>query len=175
MQMNRTLVGLTVALMLLAGGLTFNTEARKSQTSRKKQVRVYLPKEGDAADVSNNHFNLHPVIRSVNPRAPLRQALEALLAGPTPREKRQGFQEHDVTGLYLVKVAIKDAGTAYASFAHRKDWLGWSGDLSAAAFRDGVERTLKQFPNVRRTVVCVDGTENFHDESTDIEKKCPKF
>ena len=90
-------------------------------------------------------------------------------------EERQGFQRHDVNGLYLVKVAIKGAGTAYASFAHRKDWAGWSGDLSPAAFRDGVERTLKQFPNVRRTVICVDGIENFYDESGDAEKKCPKF
>jgi hypothetical protein len=104
----------------------------------------------------------------------MRPALEALLAGPTPQEKRQGFQEHDVRGMYLVKVAVKDS-TAYASFAHRKDWAGWSGDLSPAAFRDGVERTLRQFPNVRRTVICVDGIENFYDESGDAEKKCPQF
>jgi hypothetical protein len=114
------------------------------------------------------------VMRSVNPSAPMRPAIEALLAGPTPQEKRQGFQAHDVTGLYLVKVAIKDA-TAYASFAHRKNWAGWSGDLSPSAFRGGVERTLKQFPNVRRTVICVDGIENFYDESGDTEKKCPNF
>lgn len=174
MPINRTRAGLILTLILLAGVLTFQAEARKSPAVQKKQVRVYLPKDGDSADVNNNPFNLQPVMRNVNRAAPMRPALEALLAGPTPQEKRQGFQGHDVTGLYLVKVAVKDA-TAYASFAHRKTWAGWSGDLSPAAFRDGVEKTLRQFPNVRRTVICVDGIENFYDESGDAEKKCPEF
>lgn len=175
MPLNRTRVSLIVALILLASGLIFQAEARKCLAVQKKQVRVYLPKDGDSSDPGKNPFNLQPVMRSVNRAAPLRPALEALLAGPTPQEQRQGFQEHDVTGLYLVKVAVKDAGTAYASFAHRKSWAGWSGDLSPAAFRDGVERTLKQFPNVRQTVICVDGIVNFYDESGGPEKKCPNF
>lgn len=176
MARNRRSACLIVLLSLLTGGLAVQVEARWKNLSRqRKQVRVYLPKEGDARDASSNPFNLHPVMRSVNSGAPMRPALLALLAGPTPREKRQGFQDHDVRGLYLVKVAIKDGGTAYASFAHRKSWAGWSGDLSPAAFRDGVERTLLQFPNVRRTVICVDGTENFYDESGAAEKKCPPF
>jgi hypothetical protein len=174
MSFNRIRVILTVALILLAGGLTFQVADWQSQASQKKQVRVYLPKDGDSADVNNNPFNLQPVMRSVNPAAPMRPVIEALLAGPTAEEKRQGFQAHDVNGLYLVKAAIKDA-TAYASFAHRKNWAGWSGDLSPAAFRSGVEQTLKQFPSVRRTVICVDGIENFYDESGDAEGKCPNF
>ncbi|HEX8922982.1 MAG TPA: hypothetical protein VF766_16020 [Pyrinomonadaceae bacterium] len=174
MQRKRTRAHLIVALILLIVGLAFQAEARKHPLSQKKQVRVYLPKDGDSANPSSNPFNLQPVTRSVNPAAPLRPALEALLAGPTAQEKRQGFQGHDVGGIYIVKVAVKDA-TAYASFAHRKTWAGWSGDLSPAAFRDGVERTLKQFPNVSRTVVCVDGIENFYDESGGPEKKCPRF
>jgi Sporulation and spore germination len=174
MKMNRTRWVLIVALSLLAGGLTFKAEARRNLSFQKKRVRVYLPKDGDSVDVNSNPFNLQPVTRSVNPAAPLRPALEALLAGPTPQEKRQGFQAHDVKGLYIVKVAVKNS-TAYASFAHRRSWPGWSGDLSPAAFRDGVERTLKQFPNVRQAVICVDGVENFYDESGDAEKKCPQF
>jgi hypothetical protein len=163
-------------LSLLAGGLALQVEARWKNLSRqRKQVRVYLPKEGDASNVSSNPFNLHPVMRSVNRSAPMRPALLALLAGPTQQEMRQGFQGHDVRGLYLVKAAVKDGGTAYASFAHRKTWAGWSGDLSPAAFRSGVERTLLQFTGVRRTVICVDGTENFYDESGAAEKKCPPF
>jgi hypothetical protein len=174
--MKRMRASLSVALILLAGALALEAEARREGLPlQKKQVRIYLPKDGDSIDPGNNPFNLQPVMRSVNAAAPLRPAIEALLAGPTPQEKRQGFQEHDVKGLYLVKAAIKEPGTAYASFAHRKGWVGWSGDLSPAAFRDGVEKTLKQFSNVRRIVVCVDGAENFDDESTDTEKKCPEF
>lgn len=174
--MNRSGACLIVLLSLLAGGFALQAEAGRTGLSRqRKQVRVYLPKEGDASDVQSNPFNLQPVTRSVNAGAPLRPALEALLAGPTAQEKRQGFQSHDVSGLYLVKVAVKDGGTAYASFAHRKSWAGWSGDLSPAAFRDGVQRTLLQFTGVRRAVICVDGIENFYDESGDAEKKCPPF
>lgn len=175
MALNRIRVILTVSLILFAGGLTFQVAGWQGPASqKKKQVRIYLPKDGDSADVNNNPFNLQPVTRSVNAAAPMRPALEALLAGPTAGEERQGFQGHDVKGLYLVKVAIKNA-TAYASFAHRAGWAGWSGDLSPSAFRSGVERTLRQFPSVRQTVICVDGTENFYDESGDTEKKCPEF
>lgn len=166
---------LILSLGLLASGLAFQVYARKNLFPQRRQVYIYLPQEGDASDPRSNPFNLQPVPRSVNRKAPLRPALEALLIGPTAQEKLRGIQEHDVNGLYLVKVAIKDAGTAYASFAHRKSWAGWSGDLSASAFREGAERTLKQFPNVRRAVICVDGIENFDDERGDVEKKCPQF
>jgi hypothetical protein len=174
MPVKRRLVILLVAFILLAGGLTFQVKGWQPQASQKKQVLVYLPKDGDAANPNENPFNLQPVTRKVNQAAPLRPAIEALLAGPTPQEKRQGLQGHDVRGFYIVKVAVKD-GTAYVSFAHHKSWVGWSGDLSASAFRQGVERTLKQFPSVRQTIICVDGIENFSDETADAAKKCPNF
>jgi hypothetical protein len=174
MQIVRTPIILTAALVLIAGGQSFKTEAQSKQPARKIQVNVFLPKDGDAPDPSSNPSNLQPVRREVNAAAPVRPALEALLKGPTREEARSGFGGHDVRGLYIVKVAVK-SGTAYASFAHRKSWLGWSGDLSPLAFGDGVERTLMQFPGVRRTVVCVDGVVNFGDESGGPEKKCPNF
>jgi hypothetical protein len=174
MSINRTKSILAVALVLIAGGLALKAEAQtKGRASHKKPVQIFLPKDGDAPDPRSNPSNLQPVLREVNAAAPLRPAIEALLAGPTRKETRQGFGPHDVSGMYIVKVAVKD-GTAYASFVHR-NWAGWSGDLSALAFGDGVERTLRQFPGVRRTVVCVDGVVNFADESDGPEKKCPNF
>jgi hypothetical protein len=164
---------LIVTLILTAGLLTFSAEAQTSRPSRTKQVRVYFPKEGDSADPQNNPGNLQPVMRSVNAIAPLRPAIEALLAGPTSAEEREGFTALDVNGLSIVKVVVRQ-GTAYASFAHRRG-MGWAGDLSPLYFGDAVERTLKQFPTVRRTVVCVDGVVNFGDESGGPVKKCPKF
>ncbi|HUQ32278.1 MAG TPA: hypothetical protein VM095_09160 [Pyrinomonadaceae bacterium] len=174
MAINRTHVVLAVALVLITGGFAFRIEAQtKQQAARKKQVSIFLPKDGDAPDPRSNPSNLQPVMREVNAAAPLRPTIEALLAGPTQKETRQGFGGHDVRGMYIVKVAVKN-GTAYASFAHR-NWAGWSGDLSPLAFGDGVELTLKQFPGVRRTIVCVDGVVNFADESGGPEKKCPNF
>jgi hypothetical protein len=174
MSINRTRAILAVALVLITGGIVAKAEAQtKQRASKKKSVQIFLPKEGDAPDPRSNPSNLQPVIREVNAAAPLRPAIEALLAGPTRQETRQGFGGHDVRSLYIVKVAVKD-GTAYASFVHRNR-AGWSGDLSPLAFGDGVERTLKQFPGVRRTIVCVDGVVNFADESGGPEKKCPNF
>jgi Sporulation and spore germination len=169
----KPIYALLTAVFVLAVGLASTAGAQTNRSARKKQVQIYFPKEGDSADLQNNPSNLQPVTRMVNPSAPLRPALEALLAGPTAGEKRRGFMEHDTGGIYIVKVAIK-GDTAYASFAHRPG-RGWSGDLSPLAFEDGVERTLKQFPNVRRTVICVDGLVNFADESGDAEIKCPNF
>jgi hypothetical protein len=174
MSSNRTYLVLAFALIFIAGGFAFKAEAQtKQQASRKKQVSIFLPKEGDAAGPGSNPSNLQPVMREVNAAAPLRPTIEALLAGPTRKETRLGFGGHDVRGMYIVKVAVKN-GTAYAGFVHR-NWAGWSGDLSPLAFGDGVERTLKQFPGVRWTVVCVDGVVNFADESGGPEKKCPNF
>lgn len=168
MKTRRVLVMLAAALMLC--GLCF---AQVDKAARTTEVQVYFPKEGDSADMKNNPWNLQPVARTVPAAAPLRPAIEALLAGPTAEEKQQGFGELDVNGIYVVKVAVK-SGTAYASFAHRKG-TGWSGDLSPFSFGDAVEQTMKQFPHVRRAVVCVDGAVNFGDESGGPVKRCPKF
>lgn len=168
MKTKRVLVLLIAAMMM--SGLCF---AQADKSARGVEVQVYFPKEGDAADSNSNPWNLQPVARTVSAAAPLRPAIEALLAGPTDAEKQQGFGALDVDGIYVVKVAVKN-GTAYASFAHRKG-TGWSGDLSPFSFGDAVERTMKQFPHVRRAIVCVDGAVNFGDESGGPIKRCPKF
>jgi hypothetical protein len=172
MKLNRPLALFAALLILALCGSALDATAQTS--SRTKQVNIYLPKDGDSADPQNNPSNLQPVKRKVNAATPLRPAVEALLKGPTAAERRQGFGELDVRNIYLIKAAIKGK-TAYASFAHRKGWAGWSGDLSPLTFSDAVERTLKQFPNVTRAVVCSEGIVNFGDESGGPEKKCPKF
>jgi hypothetical protein len=174
MQINRTRVVLALALILMTGALAFKADAQgKQQSSKTKKVQLFFPKEGDSSDPRNNPSNLQPVERTVNAAAPLRPTIEELLKGPTPQEVRRGYSQLDVGGMSIVKVAVKN-GTAYAGFIHRK-WAGWSGDISPLAFGDAVERTLKQFPGVTRTVVCVDGVTNYADESGGPEKKCPKF
>ena len=162
-----------LAAALMLGGLCFGVGAQADKFSRTTEVQVYFLKEGDSADPDKNPWNLQPVARRVPAGAPLRPTIEALLKGPTAQEQGQGLGALDVNGIYIVKVAVK-GGTAYASFAHRKG-TSWLGDLTPATFGDAVERTMKQFPNVRRTVVCVDGAVNFGDESGGPVKRCPKF
>jgi hypothetical protein len=171
MRINRVLVLLAAAL--LSSGLCVGVRAQGAKSTRTIKAQVYFPKEGDSADMKNNPWNLQPVSRPVPAAAPLRPTIEALLKGPTPQEKAQGFGVLDTNGLYIVKVAVK-SGTAYVSFAHRKG-TAWLGDLSPFTFADAVARTMKQFPHVRRTVICADGITNFGDESGDPDKPCPKF
>src|SRR5689334_20754354 len=171
MKLKRPLALFAALLTLTLCGSAPDVAAQKS--SRKKQVSIYLPKNGDSPDPQKNPSNLQPVQRNVATSAPLRPTIEALLKGPTAGEEGQGFSGLDVNGIYIIKVAIRGK-TAYASFGHRKG-SGWSGDLSPFTFGDAVERTMKQFPGVSKTVVCVDGVTNFGDESGGPAKRCPKF
>ncbi|HJU54996.1 MAG TPA: GerMN domain-containing protein [Pyrinomonadaceae bacterium] len=171
MKIKRVIVMLTAALTL--SGLCLGASAQGAKSARTMEVQVYFLKEGDSADPDKNPWNLQPVARRVSAGAPLRPTIEALLKGPTAQERGQGLGALDVNGIYIVKVAVK-GGTAYASFAHRKG-TSWLGDLTPATFGDAVERTMKQFPNVRRTVICVDGVTNYGDESGDPDKPCPRF
>jgi hypothetical protein len=49
----------------------------------------------------------------------------------------------------------------------------FSGDNSPFIFRDAVELTAKQFPGVKKVLVCLDGVEDFWSESEEPAKKCP--
>lgn len=166
---------LFVSLLLLFG---FNqTRAQEGQSaqlmqpSAAREVFLYFPKDGESVDTRKNPFNLKVVTRKVSAGAPLRPTLEALLAGVTDEEANQGFRPLDTEGMRIVNLTIKNQ-TAYASFEHMKG-AGWGGDLSPATFRCAVERTIRQFPSVRRVRLCVDGAENFDTlESGEPVRKC---
>lgn len=145
--------------------------ARRRQSSTAREVLLYFPKDGDAADAQKNPFNLQAVRRKVGAGAPLRPTMEALLAGVTEEETDQGFRALDTERMRIVRLTIRNQ-TAYASFAHRKG-AGWAGDLAPATFRQAVERTIMQFPSIRRVHLCVDGAENFDTlESGERVRKC---
>lgn len=148
---------LFIAAVLLAlspstGALTLRGGATPSPLQRQKQVKVYFYTE-----TNPEYIDIGPVTRMVRAGAPARAALEALLAGPTRAEESRGFSGLIGAGvLRIVKLTISD-GTARAEFRSRKDWPGWPGDIAPARFQKAVEMTLRQFPNVRRVVVSVDG------------------
>ncbi|MGB9177842.1 MAG: GerMN domain-containing protein [Pyrinomonadaceae bacterium] len=147
------------------------TRAQQNPAPDVREVFLYFPKDGESGNSHKNPFNLQAVTRKVSPEAPLRPTLEALLAGVTDEEANQGFRPLDTEGMRIVGLMIKSR-TAYASFAHRKG-AGWGGDLSPATFRYAVERTIRQFPSVRRVRLCVDGAENFDTlESGERVRKC---
>lgn len=140
----------------------------------KQQVRIYLAKEIKESDKfdSKNPANLHPVFRKVSAAVPLRPTLEILLAGPTAAEEARGYSNISY-GIKLVSVRMKQ-GTVRADFT-MPPGAAFSGDMSPFYFRDAVEFTVKQFPQVKKVIVCLDGILDFWSESDNPPKKCPKL
>jgi spore germination protein GerM len=103
-------------------------------------------------------------MRSVNTTAPARAAIEALLKGPTLRERHDGFESLvDARDFRIGSLAIKD-GIARINFVSRKSWYGWGGDLAPVRFKKAVELTLKQFETVKEVIVSLNGNTKFAEE-----------
>ena len=139
----------------------------------RQRVKIYLPmeeKEGDPFD-PQNPANLHPVTRTVGGASPMREALRAMLAGPTAAEKARGYADVSF-GIKLTGVRT-NGGTVRADFT-MPPGAAFSGDNSPFYFRDAVEATAKQFPGVKEVIVCLDGVLDFWSESEEPARKCPK-
>lgn len=118
-------------------------------------VRVFFPdssRDPGALDCRA----VHPVERRVvasGDRA--RAALEALLAGPTPEERRRGILTALPEGATLRELTIRD-GVALADFGAELE-RDVGGSCRVLAIRAQIERTLRDRPGVRRVVISVDG------------------
>ena len=146
-------------------------QAQRKKSSNLIDVKIYAAKElvDESKYDSNNPSNMQPVRRRVDAKSPLRGALLALTRGLTPAEERQGFASV-MFGIRFLSVRLEN-GTAHAYFTMPKD-ASFGGDLGPVIFRDAVERTALQFPNVKKVEVCLDGILNFWDLSDDEPKKC---
>lgn len=121
-----------------------------------KWVRVYFYNYAPHKSVET----LEPVWRRVDAKSPARGALVALLNGPTSTEKKHGFAPLDAKGLKVGRLLIA-RGNATINFVSVSRKM-WAGDLSPGYFREGVKKTLKQFPSVKKAQVAVDGDEKFY-------------
>jgi hypothetical protein len=136
--------------------------------SKQRQVEIYLIESN-----SNDPWGLSPLKRTVNDPAPLRPTLKALLAGPTFSEKEKGYGNIDF-GVKLAKVGIKNGIVRVDLFM--APGAAFAGDMAPFMLEDAVIRTAKQFPQVKKVIVCLDGVENFGSESGDNSpRKCPKL
>ncbi|HEX5732762.1 MAG TPA: GerMN domain-containing protein [Blastocatellia bacterium] len=177
MKTTRVILTIIASLAILAGlPSAYGQRARAG----KRQVRVYFltiedleakqPARSRQAAVENL-LALVPVRRMVSATTPARGAIEALIAGPTDEEKAQGLRSPYAEDLLIKSLEINE-GTARISLISKCAECGrWPGDLAPWRFGVAVERTLKQFPTVKRVVICLDGVENFDDNSGEI-KKC---
>jgi spore germination protein GerM len=128
------------------------------QTAGRKEVKVYFYHD------PGEYIDLSPVKRYVSARTPARAAIEALLKGPTAEERQQGFDSLASASEFRIRSLTISSGTARVNFVSLRNWKGWPGDLGPVRFKKAVELTLKQFPNVERVVVSLNGDPKFYDE-----------
>lgn len=147
-------------LALFAGSSASGTLAQTSlqpiDTARKlRMVRIYLPVEPPTAGPE-----LKPLPRRVEAKSPLRPAIEALIAGPTAAQKNRGYVRVAYGDLRLVSVKL-ERGVARIDFTReiRSDYN--PGDLETLRFQGAVVKTAKQFPSVKKVIVCVNGLNEF--------------
>lgn len=141
-----------------------------AQSSDSKKVTVYFwevnhPGDGD---------DLIPFARYVDKSAPLRPTIEALVKGPTKAEEAKGVEGVAYGGLNLSSVAMR-RGTARIDFKRAITQEYNPGDLETLRFESAVIRTAKQFPEVKKVIVCVNGINEFGIGMVeDAPHPCPK-
>jgi len=129
--------------------------AHVRQAQGRKQVKVYFYHE------PGEYLDLTPVKRYVNAVSPARAAIAALLGGPTIEEQSRGFDGLASADQFRIGSLRIKGGTARINFLVSPTWAGFSGDIAPYRFKKAVELTLKQFPNVRRVIVTLNGDPNF--------------
>jgi spore germination protein GerM len=146
---------IVVALLTLIPTSSAGLTPGKGPAQRRKQVKVYFYHD------PGEYIDLAPVKRYVNPASPARAAIIALLNGPTAEERRRGFDGlASASDFSIGSLKITD-GTARINFVVSRTWMGFAGDLAPIRFKKAVELTLKQFSNVSRVIVTLNGDPNF--------------
>lgn len=146
-----------VCLLLLAalGEVCLAQSTQRAGAAKSQRIKIYFYHE------PGEYIDLSPVTRVIRSSSPARTAIEGLLAGPTAAERQRGFDGLSGAGEFAIgKLTIKD-GTARINFVSSRTWAGFPGDIAPARFKKAVELTLKQFANVKRVIVSLDGDLNF--------------
>jgi hypothetical protein len=157
---------LTSAILLSIAA--FNADAQ----TPKKEVRIYLGSFREDNCGNDNIYCIQPVLRNVDRRSPALGALKALIAGVTAEEKSKDLYT-PYTEYLAVKRLVITKGTAQVSLrTTRKGWQRWPGDMAPGRFKAAIEKTLKQFPNVRRVTICLDGYADFASGGNGPGERC---
>lgn len=116
-----------------------------------------------------------PVTRRIpKTKAIARAALDELLKGPTKEESAKeywGFGPPDTDGI-LKSIRIKN-GAAYVNFTSRTlEQMGNATTSCGSAFFTMVEKTLTQFPSIRKVYYAIDGDTDLFYEWVQVGE-CP--
>jgi len=141
-------VAACAALALVAG-------APSAPVAKPHTVLIYAPR-----GVTNNCARVLPLKRVVPAPALLGGAIRALLRGPTKDERVRGYG-----GLFSAKTAGHLRTVTIARNVAHIDFRNFASDIPNASSSCGsalllaqLERTARQFPNVKRVVYSFDGS-----------------
>ncbi len=132
------------------------TPASGAATASTTKIIAYYPnsmKNPGAADCSK----VFPLERNAEKKydSDVINTIRGLLTTLTPEEKDQGFITNIPVGTMLKTVKVSDKGVAEVNFTASLNNIGGSCAVSAA--RAQIEQTMKQFPQVKSVLICVDG------------------
>lgn len=132
-----------------------NEELGREYERKYKNVVVYLWRPNDS--LPDKDFFVSAVRREMSSKiaiAPLRPTLENLFQGATKQDEASGFSS-STFGMKFEGVVLNN-GVATVKFSQPKGETN-HGSLAPAIFLDAIERTAKQFPTVKKVVVCAIG------------------
>lgn len=160
-------------LLFSAALIFFIVPAQAQISAQSKEVKIYFHFIG----IDGTESEILPLKRKVSAKAPLRPAIEELLKEPTAAEQKSGYRSAGYDDMKLVSVKLKN-GTARIDFSREleKDHSDYNpGDLLTLSFESAVIKTAKQFSEVKKVVVCVNGMNEFGIGMViDAPVPCPK-
>lgn len=161
-------------LLCLISLLFVFTPVQAQQQTMK--VKLYFPNtKYNETDCS---VPVYPTVRTIErTSAPAKATLEQLFAGPTSKEKAKGFYSDfsDATKSLLISVNIKNR----VAYVNLRDLTATSsiGNFTTSCggsnFFGQVERTLKQFPTIRKVFFAFEGDPSLFYDWMQIGE-CPK-
>lgn len=154
--MKQTIVSITAAALFLAANFALAQAQKTAPPEKTVRVKIYLLDAFESENLLENTA-MQPLERTVGATAPLRFALEELLKGATDEENSQLFYS-PIEGINLISARLKNK-TAYVSFTRTA--TDEFDRLEARRLRLAVTKTARQFPSVKKVVICLDGVSNF--------------
>jgi spore germination protein GerM len=143
--------------LLLAGALALATGPGRAAAAT-TELRVYFnnaQRAGTDADCAIVFALPRQVPKTEGVAA---AALKQLFAGPTDAERAAGYRSpFSATTAGLLRGVHVEHGTAYVNLNDPRPLLaGATSSCGAAELRTQLERTLRQFPTVRRVIFAID-------------------
>jgi len=144
-----TSCGLLLALMLISGGEKMRVQIFFEHDSLE---RVFQFRH----DPSATPVGVYPVDRFVSSSAPARESVIELLRGPTDIERARGYSTN-LDNLRLTGISLKEG----VASVRLNGVLRLRGTFSGARLRAQVDRTLLQFPSIRRVLIWINNKPDF--------------